>query len=161
PSLPEGDVVGDDRILDGNADCVATVDMGAYEFARPSVLTLSPASLSFADQAVGSTSAALSSTITNTAPTPITVCGFSVTVDFSQTNTCGSSIASKATCSVSVSFTPTSHGARSGFLQLITNDAGSPQSIILSGKGVLPSLALSTGALSFLAQQVGTMSGPQ
>ena len=129
--------------------------------AWPSALTLFPASLAFADQDIGSTSAALSSTITNTASTATTVCGFSVTGDFSQTNTCASSIAAKGTCAVNVDFTPTAHGPRSGLLQLITNNAGSPQSITLSGKGVLPIVALSTAALTFSAQQVATKSASQ
>jgi hypothetical protein len=161
PSLPTQDIVGNDRILDGNGDCIATVDIGAYEFARPSVLTLFPANLVFADQDVGSTSAPLSSTITSGASTATTVCGFAITGDFSQTNTCASSIASKGTCVVNVDFTPTAHGVRSGLLQLITNDAGSPQSITLSGKGVMPAVALPTTALTFSAQQVATTSTSQ
>ena len=150
-----------DRILDGNGDCVATVDIGAYEFARPSTLSFSASSLSFADQDVGSTSAALSSTITSTGSVPVSVCGFLVAGDFGQINTCGASIGPKGTCAVNASFTPTSHGLRSGFLQLITNDAGSPQSVSLSGKGVLPGTVLSTTALNFPAQLVGTASAPQ
>lgn len=161
PNLPAQDIAGNDRILDGNGDCTATVDMGAYEFARPSGLTLLPAKLAFADQDVGSTSAALSSVITNTGSSATTVCGFAIAGDFSQTNTCASSIASKGTCTVNVDFTPNAHGPRSGFLQLITKDAGSPQSIGLSGKGVLPIVALSTSAVTFPAQQVATTSASQ
>ena len=161
PSLPTQDIAGNDRILDGNGDCIATVDMGTYEFARPSVLTLFPANLIFADQDVGSTSAPLSSMITNGASTATTVCGFAITGDFSQTNTCASSIASKGTCVVSVDFTPSAHGVHSGLLQLITNDAGSPQSITLSGKGVMPAVVLPTTALTFPAQQVATTSVSQ
>ena len=161
PSLPTQDIAGNDRILDGKGLCTATVDMGAYEFARPSVLTLAPVSLAFADQNVGSTSAALSTTITNTASTATTVCGISITGDFSQTNTCASSIAAKGSCAVNVDFSPTAQGVRSGLLQIITNDAASPQSVILSGKGVAPAVALSTTALNFSAQQVGTTSSSQ
>ena len=161
PSLSVKDFDGNDRILDGNGDCIATVDMGAYEFARPSVLTFSPNLLAFPDQLVGTTSAALSSTITNTGSTAAKVCGFSVTGDFSQTNTCAFSIAAKGTCAVNVDFTPTTHGPRAGLLQLITSDAGSPQTIILTGKGVAPNVALSGNALNFAAQQVGTTSAAQ
>lgn len=161
PNLPQKDFDGNDRILDGNGDCTATVDMGAYEFARPSVLTLSPNMLAFADQLVGSASSALSSTITNTASTTVSVCGFTVTGDFSQTNTCASSLAPKGSCAVNVDFAPTAHGPRSGLLQLITSDAGSPQSIILTGKGVIPNAALSGNSLNFAAQQVGTTSTAQ
>ena len=161
PSLPTKDFDGHERIIDGDGDCIATVDIGAYEFARPSALTLSPNLLAFPDQLVGTTSTALSSTITNTASTATTVCGFSVTGDFSQTNTCASSIAAKGACAVNVDLTPTVHGPRSGLLQLITSDAGSPQTITLTGKGVAPNAALSGNALNFAAQQVGTTSAAQ
>lgn len=161
PSVPPKDIAENDRILDGNGDCIATVDMGAYEFARPSVLTLLPAILVFADQDVGSTSTPVSSTITSGASSATTVCGFAITGDFSQTNTCANSIASKGMCVVNVEFSPTARGVRSGLLQLITNDAGSPQSITLSGKGVIPIVALSSNTLNFTAQQVDTTSTAQ
>jgi parallel beta-helix repeat protein len=141
PSLPTQDIAGNPRILDGNGDCVAIVDMGAYEFAPPSVLTVVPVNLAFADQIVGSTSAALSTTITNTASTATTVCGISITGDFSQTNTCASSIAAKGSCTVNVDFTPTAQGVRSSLLQITTTDGGSPRSVSLTGNGTDFSIA--------------------
>src|SRR5262249_28029535 len=80
---------------------------------------------------------------------------------FSQTNTCGSAIASKGSCSVDVTFTPTARGTRSGLLQIVTNDAGSPQSIMLSGKGLMPAVLLSVTTLNFITQQVGTTSSSE
>ena len=159
--LPQQDIAGADRILDGNADCIATVDMGAYEFARGSSFTLNPTSLPFPDQVVGTTSSPLSSIVTNIANTPSTVCAVTTTGDFAATSTCGSSIASKGTCAVNVTFTPSAHISSSGLLQIITNDAGSPQSIVLSGKGVIPVVSLSATPLNFSAQQVGTTSTAQ
>ena len=161
PNLPEQDIAGNDRILDGKGLCAATVDIGAYEFARASSLTLNPVNLSFPDQLVGTTSGALSSTVTNNASAASTVCTVTVSGDFAQTNTCASSISSKGSCNVNVTFLPTAHGPRSGFLQIITNDAGSPQSIVLSGKGVIPAVSLSPPGLNFSAQQVGTTSSAQ
>jgi len=161
PDLPSQDIASNDRVLDGKGLCTATVDMGAYEFARASSLTLNPTSLPFPDQVVGTTSSPLPSTITNNAATATTVCKITATGDFSQTNTCSTSIPSKASCAVNVTFTPSAHASSSGLLQLITNDAGSPQSITLSGKGVLPIVALSTSALTFPAQQVTTTSASQ
>jgi len=141
PSLPAQDIAGNPRILDGNGDCVAAVDMGAYEFTPPSVLTVVPVNLAFADQIVGSTSAALSTTITSTASTATTVCGISVTGDFSQTNTCVSSIPAKGWYAVNVDFTPTAQGVRSGLLQIITTDGGSPRTVSLAGNGTDFSIA--------------------
>lgn len=161
PNLPQQDIAGNDRILDGTGRCTATVDMGAYEFARPSSLTLNPTSLLFPDQLVGTTSSQLSSIVTNNASTASTVCTLTVSGDFAQTNACASSISSKGSCNVDVTFSPTAHGPRSGFLQIITNDAGSPQSIVLSGKGVIPAVSLSASGLNFSAQQVGTTSSAQ
>lgn len=159
--LPAQDIAGTDRILDGKGLCNPTVDMGAYEFARASSLTLTPTSLPFPDQVVGTASSPLSSTITNNAATATTVCKVTTTGDFSQTNTCGTSIASKGSCSVSVTFAPSAHASSSGLLQIMTNDAGSPQSIVLSGKGVIPVVAIPAGSITFSAQQVGTTSTQQ
>jgi hypothetical protein len=135
--------------------------MGAYEFARASSLALNPTSLSFPDQVVGTTSSRLSSTITNNVATSSAVCAVTITADFAQTNTCGTSLPSKGSCSVNVTFTPSAHASRSGLLQIITNDAGSPQSVVLSGKGVIPVISLPAGPLTFSAQQVGTASTQQ
>ena len=162
PHLPSQDLTGNDRILDGNADCIATVDLGAYEYARPSFLTLNPAVLAFADQLVGSNSAAISSTITNTGTSAEAVCSVYVNGEFSQTNTCGSAIAGKGSCTVNVVFSPTARGPRSGVLEVVTGDAGSPQSINLSGQGLAPVVALSSNAIDFSAPQlVGTTSASQ
>jgi hypothetical protein len=159
PHLPGQDLAGNDRILDGNSDCSAIVDLGAYEYARPSFLTLNPGTLAFADQLVGSNSAAISSTITNTGTEAVAVCSVYVNGDFTETNTCGSAIAAKGSCTVNVVFSPTARGPRSGVLEVVTGDAGSPQSITLSGKGLAPIVALSPNAISFSSPQlVGTTS---
>ena len=52
--------------------------------------------------------------MTNTGTAAATVSGVAATGDFSQTNTCGSSIAAGASCTVTVKFTPTATGTRTG-----------------------------------------------
>ncbi|WP_433615957.1 choice-of-anchor D domain-containing protein [Dactylosporangium sp. CA-139114] len=98
------------------------------------VLSASPSSLSYATQALNTTSAAQSVTITNTGTAAATVSGVSVSGDFAQTNTCGS-IAVGASCSVSVTFRPTASGTRTGTLTVTSNANNSPTTVALSGTG--------------------------
>jgi hypothetical protein len=101
-----------------------------------SPLTASPSSLSFGNVTVGSASAASSVTVSN--PGTIAAAAISVGVSgaFSQSNTCGSSIAAGGSCTVSVSFTPTAAGASSGTLSVASSAPGSPLTVGLSGTGV-------------------------
>ncbi len=91
-----------------------------------SALTASPSSLSFGNQTVGSTSAAQTVTVHNPNSTAVSVSQLAVSGPFSQTNTCGSSIAANGSCTVSVAFAPTAAGSASGSLTVASNAAGSP-----------------------------------
>jgi hypothetical protein len=59
-----------------------------------------------------------------------------LTGPFSETNTCGTSLAAGATCSVSVKFAPTTAGAATGTLSVNSSAPGSPLTVALSGTGV-------------------------
>ncbi len=104
--------------------------------AQPGSLTASPSTLSFGDVASGSTSAAQSVTVSNPGGSAASVSSVSVTGPFSQTNTCGSSIAAGGSCTVSVKFAPTSGGSQAGTLSVATSAPGSPLTAALSGTGV-------------------------
>jgi hypothetical protein len=56
-------------------------------------------------------------------------------------NTCGTSVAPAAVCTVQIGFAPTISGARTGTLSFVDNAANSPQTLQLSGAGVDFSLA--------------------
>ncbi len=75
-------------------------------------LSLSSGSLTYANQNVGTTSAAQSVTLNNTGTAALTITSIGVTGtnagDFAQTNTCGASVAAGGNCSISVTFTPRS-----------------------------------------------------
>jgi len=101
-----------------------------------SPLTASPSSLSFGNATVGSTSAAQTVTVSNPGSTPATAASVSVSGPFSQTNTCGGSIAAGGSCTVSVEFAPTAAGAASGTLSVASSAPGSPLTVGLSGTGV-------------------------
>jgi phosphatidylethanolamine-binding protein (PEBP) family uncharacterized protein len=122
--------------------------------------TLSPTSLTFASQTVGSTSAAQAITLTNGGTAALTITTIAASGDYAQTNTCGTSLAAGANCSISVTFTPTAAGTRTGAVTVTDNAAGSPQTASLTGTGVTagPSAALSPTSLTFASQTVGTTS---
>ena len=98
-------------------------------------LSASPSSVSFGNEAVGSTSSAQTVTVSNPGSTAAAVSSVSVSGPFSQTNTCGGSIAAGASCTVSVKFAPAASGAASGTLSVASSAPGSPLTVALSGTG--------------------------
>ncbi|MEV4510431.1 choice-of-anchor D domain-containing protein [Dactylosporangium sp. NPDC049525] len=98
------------------------------------VLSANPSGLTFASQALNTTSGSQAVTITNTGTAAATVSGVSVTGDYQQTNNC-SSIAVGASCVVNVSFRPTASGTRTGTLTVTSNAQNSPTTVALSGTG--------------------------
>jgi hypothetical protein len=100
---------------------------------------LAPGSLNFGGVKVGTKSSPKTVTMTNLGSTPLSITGISIgganPGDFSQTNTCGSSLASNASCVISVTFSPTALGTRSAYVSIVDNDPASPQKITLSGAG--------------------------
>jgi hypothetical protein len=98
-------------------------------------LSTSPASLTFASQALNTTSSPQTVTVTNTGTAAAAVSGIATTGDFSQTNTCGTSIAASASCTVSVKFAPTASGTRTGNLTITSNASNSPTTVALTGTG--------------------------
>jgi hypothetical protein len=75
-------------------------------------------------------------TLTNTGTQTLAVSSIAVSGDFSQTNTCGTSVATGASCAIGVAFTPTAAGSRAGAVTITDNASGSPQLITLTGTGV-------------------------
>lgn len=126
---------------------------------------LSTLRLSFAPQNVGTSSAAQSIVVANLGSGALTIAGITITGpnrgDFSQTNDCPIALASQATCTIQVTFTPTAVGSRAGTLALSDNLPGSPQSVSLAGTGVVPVVSLSTSSVSFGHQTVHTSSTSQ
>jgi hypothetical protein len=102
-------------------------------------MSLSPVSVNFGDQAVGTKSAAAPATLTNTGTTAVAITLITFTGanpgDFSQSNNCGKGLAPKASCTINVIFDPTASGARSAALSVTDNGGGSPQTVALSGTG--------------------------
>jgi parallel beta-helix repeat protein len=145
PALPSLDRDGNSRVVDGNADRVATVDMGAYEVSLAPALTIAPASISFADQVVGTTSAAQVVTLTNPGSRAVPIFSTVASGDFAETSHCGRTLAGGANCTIEVRFAPTHVGARAGAISATYAAANSPQAVPLSGNGIEPSRLVTFG----------------
>ena len=121
---------------------------------------LAPVSLSFGTVATGVTTAAKTVTLTNVGTTALTITAIAITgtnaADFSQTHTCGASLAASASCTFNVKFAPTAAGARSASLSVTDSASGSPQIVPLTGVGTTAKLA--PASLNFGSVTVGTTS---
>ena len=129
-------------------------------------VSLSPTSLTFSSQTMGTTSAVQSVTLSNTGTASLSITSVGLTGtnpgDFSQTNTCGSSVASGANCAISVTFTPAAVGSRSASLAITDNATGSPQTVSLTGTGAqAPAVSLSPQSLTFGQENIGLTTAPQ
>ena len=98
--------------------------------------TLTPTSLAFGDVKIGTTSAAKKVTLKNNLPTTLTGISYSTAAPFAvSTSTCGTTLASKTSCTISVTFSPTTIGPASGTLNVTDSANNSPQTVSLSGTG--------------------------
>jgi len=99
----------------------------------------SPGSLSFAAQAVATRSATKNVTLTNNLSTVLNIDSITFTGvnpgDFTQTNTCGSGVATNTKCTISVTFNPQATGTRTATLNISDSANNSPQTTNLTGTG--------------------------
>jgi hypothetical protein len=168
-SLEAGAVLatGDGRLGELRA---ATYGRGIWQIplltaAAPNLpsIALSPTSVTYPLQQVGTLGTSVLVTVTNTGKAALIVSRISVTGDFASTDTCvGGAIVQQATCAVQVSFVPTAIGNRSGLLTIYGNVAGGQATAVLAGVGSAPaSIVLTPMLLSFPATTVGATSMSQ
>ena len=111
-------------------------------------ISLDPTSLTFKSQSTGTTAPPQAVTLTNTGQAVLTINGIGATGDFSQSNTCGSSLPAGASCVITVTFTPTTSGSRTGTLSITDSASGSPQHISLTGTGTSSNGATPAGSFA-------------
>jgi phospholipase C len=126
-------------------------------------VVMTPGKDAYGTQAVGTTSAAKTFTLMNYQIVPVTISGISTSGDFAATSTCPvspSTLAKRTSCQVSVTFTPTAAGARTGQLTVGDDASNTPQTATLSGTGTA-ALAALPAAVSFGTDIVDTTSQAQ
>ena len=105
---------------------------------------VTPSSLNFGNQALGTTSAAQVVTFTNNQTSGLKITSISTgSNDFPLSSTCPispSTLAAGASCTASVSFTPKASNARTATLTFTDKASNSPQTVALSGTGTAATL---------------------
>lgn len=117
----------------------------------------------FPNQTVGTTSTAKAVTLKNGGNSTLTFSGISIagtnSSNFAQSNTCGTSLAPGASCTISITFTPSATVTFTGFVTINDNAVGSPHNVGLTGTGVAAAtVTLSPTSMNFGKVNVGTTS---
>jgi len=157
---------------DFNGDGQPDIAVGYCSTSTLSVLlqapqvTLSSTTVSLGNQAVGTTSAALETTLSNTGSAGLGISSFTLSganpSDFTITQSCGTpplQLAPGATCVISATFAPAAAGMRSASLSIVDTAQGSPHSLSFAGVGTAPVVLLSPSSLTFGNELVATGSG--
>jgi Beta-propeller repeat/Abnormal spindle-like microcephaly-assoc'd, ASPM-SPD-2-Hydin len=149
-----------------------TVKLAGNGVAPAPTATVTPLTIAFGNQTVGTTSAPQTVTVKNTGTANLTI---TAAASFSGANasdfamaagtTCtnGAVVAVNATCVINITFTPAATGARAATLNIADNAAGSPQTVALTGTGttLAPTVTLTPAPVTFSGQLVTTTAAPQ
>jgi hypothetical protein len=138
-----GSQTGTLSITDATRTQTETVALSGTGLAPPS-LGVSPAGLSFVVQTVGQASSAQTVTVSNSGGAPLTNVGFQINGlsagSFSYgSTTCGATLANGSSCTVQVTFTPTTAGGATASLVVSSSTPGvAPVSVPLTGTSQNP-----------------------
>jgi hypothetical protein len=121
-----------------------------------------PASFTFANQNVGTTSSSQQFNITNFGGSPLDL-SFTASRGFVDTTTCPAALIGGSSCTVFVSFAPSVTGAATGSLIVTDNSGnlGSVQTIALSGFATKPVAYFVPATLAFQPQLISTASAAE
>ena len=163
-AAPLGLAVGDFN-NNGKLDIVvAASSANTVSVLTDNAITLTPNVLAFGTQTSGFSSPVKTVTLKNTGTTTYTLGTFSFVgasaTDFTQTNTCGATVAPNASCTISVVFTPTASEVANAAM-LITASNGSAIGVQVTGNGNIP-ITLAPRNITFPGYQlIGTTSPGQ
>jgi len=124
------------------------------------VMSASPTKLTFGNAQVGNTTASQTVTLTNKGNTALTIGSITTSADYPMTTTCGSTLASLGTCTITVSFAPSFPGAINGTLTIRGSTTTDYLLVPITGTGQFP-MVVSPLSLTFSSTAVGHTSAPQ
>jgi hypothetical protein len=122
-----------------------------------------PSSLSFAQTTVGQTSATQTVTVRASRTAALSNLAASISGDFARSGgTCGTTLAASASCTITLAFSPTAAGTRSGTLSITHSGLTTAVPIALSGTGAAAAtqstISLDASTFAFGNQTVNTTS---
>jgi hypothetical protein len=132
------------------ATCCVVLNTG--DVYTPLTLTFSASSLNFGLLQIGLTSPSQTVTVTNVSTHSVSFTGIAKSGDYSESNTCPTTtpLASGQNCTITVTFSPTKAGTRTGAVTLKDNSPGSPtQTIALTGTGETGALGFTPASINF------------
>ncbi len=122
------------KITDGAANSPQIVSLKGVG----TLVQFAPSQVNYGKVPVGSPKATAIA-LTNTGATTLSITGIQISgtnaTDFSEVNTCGTSVNAGASCTITVTFTPAAKGARSAQVSVTDSGGGSPQTVPLTGLG--------------------------
>lgn len=138
---------------------VCCVVESTASFYVPLSLTFSASSLNFGLLEIGLSSPPQTVTVSNVSSHSVNFTSIASSGNYSQANTCGTSLAAGGSCTITVTFTPTASGTRTGAVTLKDNSPGSPtQTIALTGTGETLALGFTPSSLNLGSVVVGSSS---
>lgn len=136
----------------------ADVAPSSFDPSQPA-LYVSTTDLTFAPQALGTSSAAQTVVVANAGGGLLYLGPIIASAPFAQTNNCPSIlVAGGSSCTITVTYTPTAAGTQYGWLSLSSNAPVGPYGVSLTGSAFVPTPALSVtpGSIGFGTLYLGT-----
>ena len=155
PVVP-GAIVGTIVIQDDAAGSPHSISLSGTGLGA--LVVLAPSTLTFSSIPVGSSSVAQTITLTNSGNAALSISSIQIAGDYTQTNNCPATLSASSTCAITVTFTPTASGSRTGTVTISDSVPGNPQTVALAGTGtaLAPVVSLTPTSLAFTSVSVGS-----
>jgi len=157
-SVTPGDFNGDGK-LDMAVPLRRVNELAILQSGVFPLVTVSPPSLYFDTQVLGTNSPPQPLNLTNSGNATLEIAGLVVSKNFSQTNNCPRKLLPGRQCTAKVVFAPRDLNQITGTIMITDNAPDSPQTIPLQGAGTV--ITLLPPSMDFGDQPVGTTSTPQ
>jgi hypothetical protein len=154
-----GSETGALSVTDDAADSPQSVTMSGVGIGSGPQVLLSSSSLNFGTQVIGASGVSQVVTLSNIGNGALNITSITSSGDYSQVNTCGSSVDAGSNCTITVTFNPTGINTRTGNVTVTDDATTSPQVVSLTGVGTY--FLLSPTSVNFGTVAVGTSSSPQ